>query len=107
MGYIAMNRFKVTAGREADFEEIWRSREGRLKERDGFREFRLLKGPAGEGYTLYSSHVVWDSFADFEAWTKSQQFRDAHRNAGGSKTEGLYLSPPQFEGFETVLHELN
>ncbi len=30
--YIAMNRFQVTAGREADFEEIWASRETYLDE---------------------------------------------------------------------------
>lgn len=105
MGYIAMNRFKITEGREADFEEVWRSRESRLKELQGFREFRLLKGPKGEGYTLFSSHVLWDSREDFDAWTKSEQFRDAHRNAGNNKTEGVIMGHPQFEGFETILHE--
>jgi len=35
------------------------------------------------------------------AWTKSEQFRDAHRNAGENKP--LYLGPPQFEGFSAVL----
>ncbi|MBO9477472.1 antibiotic biosynthesis monooxygenase [Shimia sp. R11_0] len=105
MGYIAMNRFKIAPGREADCEEVWKSRESRLKELKGFREFRLLKGPQNEDHTLYSSHVLWDSREDFEAWTKSEQFRDAHRNAGKSKTEGVVVGPPNFEGFETVLHE--
>lgn len=105
MGYIAMNRFKIAPGREADFEEVWKSRESRLKELKGFREFRLLKGPQNEDHTLYSSHVLWDSREDFEAWTKSEQFRDAHRNAGKSKTEDVVVGPPNFEGFETVLHE--
>ncbi|MBO9408576.1 antibiotic biosynthesis monooxygenase [Shimia sp. R9_1] len=105
MGYIAMNRFKIAEGREADFEEVWKARESRLKELKGFREFRLLKGPKGDGFTLYSSHVLWDQQADFQAWTKSEQFRDAHRNSGNSKTEGVIIGRPEFEGFETVLHE--
>ena len=105
MSYIAMNRFRIAPGREEDFETVWKSRESRLKELKGFREFRLLKGPEGDGYRLYSSHVIWDSRDDFEAWTKSEQFRDAHKNAGNSSTQGAILGHPQFEGFETVLHE--
>jgi heme-degrading monooxygenase HmoA len=105
MSFIAMNRFQVRAGHEDDFETMWRDRESRLKEVPGFREFRLLKGPEGDGYRLYSSHVIWESQADFEAWTKSEQFRDAHKNAGKSAAQEALLGPPQFEGFETVLHE--
>ncbi|MCA0918901.1 antibiotic biosynthesis monooxygenase family protein [Pseudooceanicola nanhaiensis] len=106
MTFIAMNRFKVKPGHEAAFETVWKSRESRLKELKGFREFRLLRGPEGEGYRLYSSHVIWDSRADFEAWTKSEQFRDAHRNAGQSSTRDALMGPPSFEGFETVLEEV-
>ncbi|MCP4820434.1 MAG: antibiotic biosynthesis monooxygenase [Shimia sp.] len=105
MSFIAMNRFKIAEGRESDFENIWRSRESKLQQLPGFREFRLLKGPKGEDHTLYSSHVIWDSREDFEAWTKSQQFRDAHKNAGGQRGESPIMGHPQFEGFETVLHE--
>lgn len=76
-----------------------------MKELKGFQEFRLLKGPQSEEHTLYSSHVIWDSREDFEAWTKSEQFRDAHKNAGQGRTEGVMVGHPQFEGFETVVHE--
>lgn len=106
MSFIAMNRFKVRLGSEADFESVWRERESRLKETPGFKEFRLLKGPEGEDHRLYSSHVIWESRSDFEAWTKSEQFRDAHKNAGNSKTQSALMGPPQFEGFETVLHQV-
>src|SRR5258708_1906754 len=44
------------------------------------------------------SHTVWQSKATFEAWTKSEAFRLAHRDAGQNKP--LYLDHPQFEGFE-------
>ena len=68
MSYIAMNRFKIPEGAESEFEDIWKSRESRLKEMQGFREFRLLKDPEGEDHMLYSNHVIWDSKEDFEAW---------------------------------------
>ena len=103
MTYIAMNRFKVAKGREAEFEEVWRSREGRLKDLPGFVEFRMLKGPEAEDHTLYASHTIWASEEAFRDWTKSEAFREAHKNAG--QTKGLYLGPPNFEGFQTVLHE--
>ena len=101
--FIAMNRFRIRLGREEDFETIWKDRESHLNEMKGFREFRLLKGPEKEDHRLYSSHVIWDSREDFEAWTKSEQFRAPHRNAGKREGESPIMGPPQFEGFETVL----
>ena len=96
--YIAMNRFHVAKGSEADFEQVWLSRDSHLDEVPGFVEFHLLKGPEADDHTLYASHTVWESRAAFEAWTKSEAFRSAHQRAGGNKP--LYLGPPQFEGFE-------
>ncbi|WP_421708772.1 antibiotic biosynthesis monooxygenase family protein [Algihabitans sp.] len=99
--FIAMNRFRVVKGREEDFETVWRGRDSRLKGLPGFVEFHLLKGPDGEDHTLYASHTIWRTRADFEAWTQSDAFRQAHKGAG--ETKGMYLGGPQFEGFEVVL----
>jgi len=100
--FIAMNRFKVQSGSEADFEAVWKNRDSTLSEMAGFRSFHLLRGPANEDekYTLFASHTIWESKEDFVAWTKSENFRAAHRNAGGSKP--LYVGHPQFEGFSVV-----
>ncbi|WP_183900666.1 antibiotic biosynthesis monooxygenase family protein [Rhizobium metallidurans] len=100
--FIAMNRFKVTIGSEAEFESVWRNRDSSLSEVPGFVEFRLLRGRenAEEGYTLFSSHTIWRSEEDVLGWTKSEQFRAAHRNAGDRKT--MYKGPPVFEGFQVV-----
>jgi heme-degrading monooxygenase HmoA len=54
-----------------------------LEKVPGFVEFHLLKGPEAEAHTLYASHTVWEDCAVFEAWTKSEAFRAAHRRAGG------------------------
>ena len=96
--FIAMNRFRVRKGSEDAFEQVWLTRDTHLEKVPGFVEFRLLKGPQTEDYTLYASHSTWRSRAAFEAWTKSEAFRAAHARAGENKP--LYLDHPQFEGFE-------
>ncbi|MDP7548251.1 MAG: antibiotic biosynthesis monooxygenase, partial [Alphaproteobacteria bacterium] len=53
--YIAMNRFRVATGSEAEFERIWAERETHLGAVPGFMEFRLLRGPEAEDHTLYAS----------------------------------------------------
>lgn len=98
--FVAMNRFQVRHGHETEFEEVWRNRDSRLKDSPGFVKFNLLRGPEHETFTLYASHTLWESRAAFEAWTQSDAFRDAHRNAGQNKH--MYLEGPHFEGFEAV-----
>ncbi len=98
--FIAMNRFKVAPGAGADFERIWTGRDTYLHDVPGFVEFHLVRGPEREDHVLYASHTIWRSRADFEAWTQSEAFRAAHRNAGEHKP--LYLGHPEFEGFEVL-----
>ena len=99
--YVAMNRFKIALGKEADFIEIWKNRDSHLNDVPGFKEFHLLQGPTTEEYTLFASHSIWESEQAFYDWTRSEAFRKAHANAGSSKD--VYLGPPQFEGFTQVL----
>ncbi|MEM1046087.1 MAG: antibiotic biosynthesis monooxygenase [Pseudomonadota bacterium] len=101
MTYIAMNRFRVAKGQEDAFETVWRTRDRHLDQVPGFMEFHLLKGPSEDDHTLFASHTIWRSQEDFVAWTKSEHFRAAHKNAGDNK--GMYLGHPQFEGFDVVL----
>ena len=96
-----MNRFAVRKGAEAEFEEVWRNRDSHLAGVPGFVEFHLLKGPERDDHTLYASHSVWRSRAAFEAWTRSEAFRAAHRDAGSNKP--LYNGHPQLEAFDVVL----
>ena len=98
--FVAMNRFRVAKGAEAAFEALWRARDSHLDETPGFVAFSLLKGPERADHVLYCSHSTWRDHAAFEAWTRSEAFRTAHRDVGGSRP--LYLAAPEFEGFETV-----
>ena len=98
--FIAMNRFKVAPGSEAAFEELWTTRDSHLRDVPGFVEFHLLRGPEKEDHVLYSSHTIWADHGAFEAWTTSEAFRAAHRNAGDNRA--MYLGHPEFEGFSVV-----
>lgn len=98
--YIAMNRFRIAPGREADFEEAWRRRESYLDSVDGFKAFQLLRGEAGEEATVFVSHSIWESREAFSAWTESEAFAKAHRQA--RTPQGLLLGHPAFEGYTVV-----
>ena len=98
--FVAMNRFKVAKGAEEEFEALWLGRESHLHRMEGFVEFHMLKGPERDDHRLYASHTIWRSKVDFEAWTRSQSFRDSHKAA--PTTRPLYLGHPDFEGFEAI-----
>lgn len=98
--YLTMNRFRVRAGQEETFEEVWRSRDSHLKSVDGFEAFHLLRGEAADGVTVYVSHTTWRDRAAFEAWTKSEAFRAAHQ--GAKSHSDMYDGPPALETFESV-----
>jgi heme-degrading monooxygenase HmoA len=98
--YLTMNRFRVKPGQEDAFEAIWTNRDSHLPQIKGFVAFHLMKGPQKGDHTLYASHTLWQSRADFEAWTKSEAFRAAHRGAGAHAE--IYLGPPELEIFESV-----
>ena len=104
--FIAMNRFEVKRGSEEAFETLWATRESYLNTVPGFQGFHLLRGPAADTHTLYSTHTTFASKGAFEDWTKSEQFRKSHARAGnGNAGPSLYLGHPKFEGFEIIQSE--
>tara|TARA_B100001063_G_C16531700_1_gene436756 strand:+ start:332 stop:634 length:303 start_codon:yes stop_codon:yes gene_type:complete len=99
--FIAMNRFKIKIGNEKEFENVWKNRETFLDKVVGFKSFNLVKGKTTDEFTLYASHSIWENEDHFINWTKSEEFRMAHKNAGSNKQ--LYLGHPEFEGFKKIL----
>ncbi len=98
--FIAMNRFQVAPGREADFETIWRKRETYLKEVPGFIQFALLRSDnAGE----YISHSTWRDRQAFVDWTRSPAFTAGHRQGS---LMGIVQGPPQIGLYEAVIVEM-
>lgn len=99
--FLAMNRFKVALGKEEDFITIWKNRDSYLEGVPGFISFNLLRGETTDEHTLFSSHATWESRQAFEDWTKSEAFRNAHRNAGAAKD--IYSGHPKLELFDSVI----
>lgn len=97
--FIAMNRFNVSPGREADFETIWRERETYLQGVPGFVQFTLLRSDnAGE----YISHSTWRDRRSFIDWTQSPAFTAGHRQGS---LMGVLQGPPQIGLYEAVIVE--
>jgi heme-degrading monooxygenase HmoA len=99
--FLAMNRFKVSLGKEEDFISIWKNRESYLDGVPGFLSFNLLQGETNEDHTLFSSHAMWESRTAFVDWTQSESFRNAHKNAGAAKH--VYNGHPKLELFDAVI----
>lgn len=99
--FIAMNRFKIKPGSEDIFTSIWENRDSQLPSVPGFKKFHLVRGETTDKYTLFASHVTWESKQAFENWTKSKAFKQAH--AGSGKHRDIHVAHPKFEGFEVVL----
>lgn len=95
----AIQGAKVCLGEE-EFVEIWRNRDSYLDDVGGIKDFQLLRGEAEEDATVFVSHSLWDSREAFRAWTESEAFAKAHRQA--RMPEGVLLGHPQFEGYEIV-----
>ena len=95
----AMNNFKVTKGREDDFERTWRDRRSYLEGVPGFVQFCLLRADA-EGE--YISHSTWESRDAFMAWTKSEAFVQGHRQGS---LMGVLEGPPMVKLYESVIEQ--
>jgi heme-degrading monooxygenase HmoA len=97
--FVAMNNFRVNAGREADFERAWTERKSYLQGVPGFVQFALLRGAeSGE----YISHTTWQDRAAFIAWTQSDAFVQGHRQGS---LMGIVDGMPQLRTYEAVIVE--
>ena len=74
---VVTNRIPVAKGHEADFEERFRNRAGLIDKEPGFIRNEILRPIKGDFYLV---KTYWRSQTDFERWTKSDSFRQAHSN---------------------------
>jgi heme-degrading monooxygenase HmoA len=97
--FVAMNNFKIAAGKEDDFEQAWKQRETYLQEVPGFVQFSLLRGDGGE----FISFSTWRDRDAFMAWTQSDAFVKGHRQ--GASLQGVIEGPPHLKTYEAVIVE--
>ena len=90
---VVTNRIPVAEGHEIDFEERFKKRAHLVDRSPGFirnevhrpRPMKFdhqaggfIDDPESQGF--YEVKTWWRSVEDFEAWTKSESFAEAHRN---------------------------
>jgi heme-degrading monooxygenase HmoA len=97
--FVAMNGFKVNAGKEVEFETQWRERETYLDGVPGFVQFSLLKSDAVGDYV---SHTIWKDRQSFMDWMNSEAFAKGHRQGS---LMGVLQGPPEISMYEAVIVE--
>lgn len=80
---IVMNVVHVEESRREEFERHFLGRDSRVQEAEGFAGFELLRRDRDGEYVVLTR---WESEAAFQAWMKSDLFKQAHRHAEGNPT---------------------
>ena len=75
MVVVVANRIPVAKGWEEEFERRWRARKWAVAELPGVLCTEVLRPVKGGPYIVMTH---WRSMADFERWTESAAFREAH-----------------------------
>ena len=77
MVVVVANRIPVSKGHEADFERRWKDRKWSIAKLPGFLRTEVLRPVKGDVYVVMTH---WLSMGDFERWTESEAFAEAHQN---------------------------
>jgi heme-degrading monooxygenase HmoA len=84
--FVSINHIPVKAGREDDFENLFRQRERHVENQPGFISLDILKPgmrsiPGGKPEPNGNEYQVmtrWQSEADFRGWISSDSFKKSH-----------------------------
>ncbi|MEM6960574.1 MAG: antibiotic biosynthesis monooxygenase [Myxococcota bacterium] len=110
---VVTNRIPVAEGFESDFEDRFRRRVHLVDQAPGFvrnevhrprpMKFSHEAGrfvPDDERQGAYEVKTWWRRFEDFEAWTQSEAFAEAHRNRPPKE---MFAGPNVLEVHEVFL----
>jgi len=97
-GYIVINNIPVTDEGRPMFEERFRQRQQQVESTPGFQAFRLLRPLSGNTYAAFTQ---WQSKQDFENWTESEAFKQAHANRP-PKPPAYYADRPYIKKYTVV-----
>lgn len=75
----------MAEGQEDRFEERFRNSAEKIDDREGFLRLEILRPVDAERYIILT---YWESKKDFEDWTSSQEFKDAHSDLPMDMFEG-------------------
>ena len=110
---VVTNRMSVAEGYEIDFEDRFKNRAHLVDQSPGFirnevhrprpmkfdhESGKFVEDPEQQGY--YEVKTWWRSMEDFEAWTKSDSFAEAHKNRPPKE---MFRGPGKLEVHEVFL----
>ncbi len=98
--FVVMNRIPVNEPFRDEFEESFRKRQGLVDQSPGFVRNLVLR-PVDDSSDYHVVLTLWESKADFEAWTRSESFVRAHEQARQTPRE-MYAGRNVLEMFEVV-----
>lgn len=98
--FVAANRFEIAEGHGEAFVERFAERSESMTDRPGFVRFDLLAPAEDDDANVYVAQTYWESRADFEAWTESEAFEDAHAS---NPPREMFESHPTLETYETAV----
>lgn len=87
---VVANRFRIEEAYADEFVERFENSMGGVEDQPGFVQFELLT-PADEDTDTYVALTHWESREDFERWTDSEAFENAH--SGGPPREAFREHP--------------
>ena len=98
MVIVVENRIPVARGWEGEFERRWKHRRWTVDRLPGFIRTEVLRPIEGDCYIV---KTYWRSMRDFQRWTKSDAFREAHANPPPKEA---FRGPNRLEIHEVFAH---
>ncbi len=98
--FVTMNRFTIAPEHWEDFENRFKQRAGLVDGEPGFIRNAVLR-PQQNTSDQHIVMTLWESRQAFEAWTKSESFRQAHVKAGQTP-KAWFSGPTKLEIFDAV-----
>lgn len=97
--FVVCNRVQVNPIHAEIFEQLFLSRSHMVDRSPGFVNFQLLR-PAkpDDGYVVM---VTWESKAAYQAWLKSDAFKQGHSRTG-TLPDDTFLGPQRVELYELL-----
>jgi heme-degrading monooxygenase HmoA len=99
--FVICNRIPVAKGHEEEFEKLFLERDDSqsqhpLRSFPGFIRNDILRPTKEEPYIVLT---YWNSIEDFEEWTNSESFREAHKGRGRSE---IFAGKPNLEIHQVI-----
>ena len=93
---VVANRISVAKGFEKAFEERFKNRARKVDKMPGFIRNEVLRPVGTEPYVIVTH---WKNKESFEAWTESEEFKEAHKSRPPSD---MFSGASAFEMHEVI-----